>query len=935
MIWIQLNSFLGVLLSNFEGSFSDFAGLWFSPRSDSNFVRVKSLPMKEFCTSKHTDANQPVTTVSINPTSKNNDNYSKPSEGADDILVQGVRITSQQHEKGSLEDSPTRRSRNLFLADTPDTKNLKNMSSRLENLSANRIAPDTLSQPKSQSPSNSSSGDQILIAAEGDRSAGSHSKANNPRSKSHKEDRKETILTHPWHSQNYSSDTSTHASRRSTDSANANRTSWDSTNNNSRALPPPDSDSNSNATPFHANRSLLSNTKSTSQALGINLGPIKEKKMTERSKTKLTLSAFRKPESAVSLTSAPSDKILEEDYDLKCAGIGGFSGSRILGHGAFSTVRLATHRTSGKKVAVKCIGKHEILRSRSSSSTYRYRDSKMTTLDEFEILSKLTGENGHDNIINLIDVYETEGEVFLVLEYCAGGELFDAIQNRNTRTRDSNTISTIPNAVSAYTESQAAKIASQLLSALSFLHSQDVAHRDVKPENILLVSRDEDDLTVKLSDFGLARVLRHHDQNHHSVASDILPLTPPSKRRSRAYSRVGSDYYAAPEMSFGGDRGYDTAVDMYSLGVTLYILLCGHPPASRPRCGSFVLDNDSSSDEESHDGFVSEDGEDNEYDADHDGNTFSASSWGAPIDFPLKLWRHISPSAKNLVRKMLHRNPDRRIKAADALKHDWILLHKNDTKSEIKKVPSSTSSTCSSKPLFVSTSSIHTTTIEPQPPLSFSFLQDVTPKQAQVSFHRSTTMNYSSQLLPVSPLTISGIQETQLDYLASKLNEAKQVEGSKSVGSASRRKRRRSRSQDYTNTTNKRINVNNTTKQKKSKSGEHNQVHSIADIRIPAPQNTVPPVSAVSMLELYNRVSSVAAAASAVAATLDDDENDEELIPIEESSTQQSPFDQRRCGDEEHNEEVYEVDEDSTTHDNTNGQCACFKKNTMAPLFSV
>jgi serine/threonine protein kinase len=626
-------------------------------------------------------------------------------------------------------------------------------------------------------------------------------------------------------------------------------------------------------------------------------------KMTQ-TRTKLTLSAFRKPESAVSLTSAPPDKVLEQDYDLKCAGIGGFSGSRILGHGAFSTVRLATHRTSGKKVAVKCIGKHDILRSRSRSRTHS--GTKKTALDEFEILSSLTGVNDHHNIINLIDVYETESEIHLVLEYCAGGELFDAIQDRNTRTRararaqihpSATATATIPNAVSAYTESQAARIASQLLSALAFLHSRDIVHRDVKPENILLVSQDEDDLSVKLADFGLARVL-HHDQNHgHGEPSNTLPLTPPSKRRSRAYSRVGSDYYAAPEISFGGDRGYDSAVDMYSLGVTLYILLCGHPPASRPRCGSFILDNDFSSDE-SHNGFVSQDdGEDNDED---DDNFYSASSLATPIDFPLKLWRHISPSAKNLVRKMLHRNPDRRIKAVDALKHDWLLLHKNDTKLEIKGSPSSASSTCSSMP-FVSTCS----TIEH--PLRFSFLQDVT--HPNNSVQTRSTMSHSSQLLPVSPLTISGVQDTQLNYLASKLHEAKRDESnntSADTNGSSRRKRQRSRSRDYTN---KRI--SGTTNQKNP--DKYHQVHSIGDIRIPAPQNNVP-VSAVSMVELYNRVSSVAAAASAVAATLDPNENDDELIPVE---TTQSTFD--------HN-----------CNSNANGgQCECFSKNTMAPLFSV
>ena len=133
-------------------------------------------------------------------------------------------------------------------------------------------------------------------------------------------------------------------------------------------------------------------------------------------------------------------------------------------------------------------------------------------------------------------------------------------------------------------ESKISHITYQVLYALKYLHEKNIVHRDIKPENILLVEEDDcmDQLgTVKLTDFGLARLL--HDDKSDDAASkassdNSTELDSSLKQRSRAYSRVGSDYYAAPEVHMG--LGYDTPVDIYSLGVTLYVMLCGTPPSS-------------------------------------------------------------------------------------------------------------------------------------------------------------------------------------------------------------------------------------------------------------------------------------------------------------------------------------------------------------------
>jgi serine/threonine protein kinase len=175
-----------------------------------------------------------------------------------------------------------------------------------------------------------------------------------------------------------------------------------------------------------------------------------------------------------------------------------------------------------------------------------------------------------------------------------------------------------------------------------------VSHsRDVKAENILIASgEDSSSIHVKLCDFGMARSLLSHDARSHTggvgvggvavVAGDESPLTPPG--RSRAYSMIGSNYYVAPEVSYG--IPYDTAVDVYSLGVTLYILLCGFPP---------VFSN---------------------------GGEHQQGGTGTTEDevviFPQSYWKDISDNAKNLIRKMLHPDPSVRITAKDALHDDWI-----------------------------------------------------------------------------------------------------------------------------------------------------------------------------------------------------------------------------------------------------------------------
>jgi len=243
---------------------------------------------------------------------------------------------------------------------------------------------------------------------------------------------------------------------------------------------------------------------------------------------------------------------------------------------------------------------------------------------------------------------------------------------------------------------------------LAHLHKRGIVHRDVKPENILICTNHttmhhhhgasvSDDIAVKLSDFGLARVL--HSSSCTSGDGDsppsLEPLTPPTAKRSRAYSRVGSDFYTAPEV--GSGFGYDTAVDIYSLGVTLYILLSGHPPSHKTFATTeSILDAYSSASDYTED----------EDDDDHHHHHHPSGPATVGVEFPTSHWSHVSSCAKNLLKKMLHPDPMQRITAAQALQHEFILgnlcYHSLSYSPETTTITPTSSSSSSSLP-FVST----------------------------------------------------------------------------------------------------------------------------------------------------------------------------------------------------------------------------------------
>ncbi|XP_062227906.1 calcium-dependent protein kinase 26-like [Phragmites australis] len=194
-----------------------------------------------------------------------------------------------------------------------------------------------------------------------------------------------------------------------------------------------------------------------------------------------------------------------------------------LGWGQFGVIRSCSDMVTGEALACKSIAKDRLV------SPDDVRGVKL----EIEVMARLSG---HPNVVDLKAVYEDEESVHLVMELCAGGELFHRLQERG-----------------CFSEHEGAVLFRYLMEVVAHCHSKGIVHRDLKPENILLVSKSPSS-PIKLADFGLATYIQ------------------PGRSLS---GMVGSPFYIAPEVLSGG---YNEAADVWSAGVILYILLSGIPP---------------------------------------------------------------------------------------------------------------------------------------------------------------------------------------------------------------------------------------------------------------------------------------------------------------------------------------------------------------------
>ncbi|XP_058533377.1 calcium/calmodulin-dependent protein kinase type IV [Ochotona princeps] len=249
-----------------------------------------------------------------------------------------------------------------------------------------------------------------------------------------------------------------------------------------------------------------------------------------------------------------------------------------LGRGATSIVYRCKQKGTQKPYALKVLKKTV---------------DKKIVRTEIGVLLRLS----HPNIIKLKEIFETPTEISLVLELVTGGELFDRIVEKGY-----------------YSERDAADAVKQILEAVAYLHENGIVHRDLKPEN-LLYATPAPDAPLKIADFGLSKIVDHQ----------VLMKTV-----------CGTPGYCAPEILRG--CAYGPEVDMWSVGVITYILLCGFEPFYDERGDQFMFRRVLNC----------------EY--------YFISPW----------WDEVSLNAKDLVRKLIVLDPRKRLTTFQALQHPWV-----------------------------------------------------------------------------------------------------------------------------------------------------------------------------------------------------------------------------------------------------------------------
>ena len=273
------------------------------------------------------------------------------------------------------------------------------------------------------------------------------------------------------------------------------------------------------------------------------------------------------------LNQAIQNKSLFDKYEVK----------QKIGKGKFGLVKCGINKETKKPVAIKIMAKKNM-------------DKSDLELAKVEIDILKIGQ--HPNIIKLYDIYENENYIYIIMEYCSGGDLLSYFEYHEYE---------LP-------ETKVCEIIHKLSMAIYYLHSYGIVHRDLKPENILMtdLSMQAD---IRLLDFGLSKIVGNDEK-----------CTEP----------YGTLSFVAPEVLQG--KPYDKSVDLWSIGIITFLLLCGYLP----------------------------------FDDKHSEREIARQTIQDPVPFEEKIWSKYSPEAKTFVDGLLQKNPEKRYSIKEILEHPWI-----------------------------------------------------------------------------------------------------------------------------------------------------------------------------------------------------------------------------------------------------------------------
>ena len=238
-----------------------------------------------------------------------------------------------------------------------------------------------------------------------------------------------------------------------------------------------------------------------------------------------------------------------------------------IGKGKFGLVKYGIHKETNRPVAIKIMAKKNM----------KKQDLELakTEIDILKICQ-------HPNIVKLYDIFDNSDYIYIVMEYCSGGDLFSYIEKRNYKLN----------------ESKAAEIIHKLSMAVYYLHSYGIIHRDLKPENILMTDESEN-ADIRLLDFGLSKIIGPNE---------------------KCLEPFGTLSFVAPEVLKG--KPYDKSVDLWSIGIIAYLLLCGFLP----------------------------------FDDEHSEREIARQTIQDPVPFPNHIWNQLSLESKDFINDYYKKN---------------------------------------------------------------------------------------------------------------------------------------------------------------------------------------------------------------------------------------------------------------------------------------